>query len=105
MTKNVSVTWDLPTTRQSGLALDLTEIQHVLVAFRVIGAPEFTTLGQVLPTDPQAFAIADVDIGDWELRLVVVDTANRVSAPVDTAFNIPDESPPGVVVNVAITLS
>ena len=103
--KNVTVTWDLPTQRESGFPLNPADIANVEFGMRVVGAPDFTVLGTVLPTDPQTFAVADVDIGDWEIRLVVVDTAARRSADVIAPFTVPDETNPGVVVNVNVTLS
>jgi hypothetical protein len=69
------------------------------------GGTTFTTIGTVLPTDPQEFLVGDVDIGDWLVRLTVVDTVAREAAPVDTAFNVPDETPPGSVLNVNITMA
>lgn len=103
--KTMTVTWALPVTRESGGPLLPADIQHTRVEMRVVGAPTFTVMGSVLPGDVQTFTITDVDVGDWELRLVVVDTAGRESAPVDTPFNVPDESAPSGVTDVVITLA
>jgi hypothetical protein len=105
MTKNVTITWDLPTTRTSGFPLDVIDIEHTRVALSADGGTSFGTVGTRLPTDPQEFLLGDVDIGDWLVRLTVVDTEARESSPVDTAFNVPDETPPGSVLNVNITMA
>jgi hypothetical protein len=103
MTKTVTVTWELPTTRESGQPLDIADIQHTKVEITADGV-SFTPLGFVPPTDIQELTAADVDIGDWSFRLTVMDTANRESNPFDAPFTIADETPPSAVFNVNITM-
>ena len=104
MAKNVTVTWGLPTTRESGAPLAATDIDYTAGSISVDGVT-FTPLSQVLATAPQEVFMPDVDIGDWVFRLVVFDKNGRASQPVDTLFNVPDESAPGTVVNVNITMA
>jgi hypothetical protein len=102
--RNVNVTWDLPTTRADGSALPVEEILHTRVEIAIaIADPVFSFSGEVLSGAVQEFPIADVDTGDWIVRLTVVDTGNREATPVDTPFNIPVSNPGGVT-NVLVLL-
>ena len=103
--KNVTCTWNLPTTRESGRPLDISDIQHTQVLMKADAAPSFTPIDTVGPTAEQSIFIGDVDIGQWVIRLIVVDTDGRESAPVDTSFEVLDETPPSSVTGVGITLS
>lgn len=102
MAKNVNVSWDLPTTRESGLPLDPADIQHVEVLLSADLGATFTPINNIVPPDTDIL-VPDLDIGDWIFRLVVVDTAGRSSADVDTPVNVPDETNPSTVVNVQVT--
>jgi len=103
MARNVNVTWDLPTTRESGGELLPSDILHTEASISVDGVT-FTVLNTFLPSQTQALFMPDVDLGDWIVRLVVVDKALRRSVVVDTPFNVPDETAPGTVLNVVVTL-
>ncbi len=103
--KNVTVTWELPTVRASGKPLDPADLLHTSLEIQVDGAPSFTPVADILATEPSTFTISDVDIGPYIVRLFVEDKTNKTSTPVDTPFTIPDESDPGPVVNVAVSLS
>lgn len=102
MAKNVNVSWDLPTTRESGLPLDPADIQHVEVLLSADLGATFTSINNIAPPATD-ITVPDLDIGDWIFRLVVVDTAGRQSANVDTPVNVPDETNPSTVVNVQVT--
>lgn len=99
--KNVRIAWELPITRESGLPLDLADIQHVEVSLSADLGANFVVLNTVAPPTLDLL-VPDVDIGDWIFRLVVVDTDGRTSADVDTPVNVPDETNPGSVVNVTV---
>ena len=103
MAKNVTVTWDLPTTRESTLPLPLAEIDAVEIGMGVTNT-NFTNIDRVLSADAQSSYIPDVATGDWFLQLIVFDTDGRPSAPVVFPFNVPDETPPGMVGNVTVIL-
>ena len=100
--KNVRVAWSLPTTRESGLPLDPTAIQHVEVSLSADLGANFVALNDVVPPTLDLL-IPDVEICDWVVRLVVVDVDGRRSADVDTPFNVPDETNPAAVQTVTIT--
>lgn len=100
--KNVRIAWELPTTRESGLPLDVANIQHVEVFLSADLGANFVPLNIVAPPTLDLL-VPDVDIGDWIFRLVVVDTDNRTSVAIDTPVNVPDETNPGSVVNVLVT--
>ncbi len=102
--KNATVSWDLPTTRESGLPLDPADIQGVEVSLSADGGTTFSVLNTVAPPDTELL-VPDLEIGDWVFRLAVVDTNGRRSADVDALFNIADETAPSAVVNVQVALS
>lgn len=103
--KNVTVTWDLPTTRESGLPLNADDIQFVEVLLSADLGANFVVVDQILPSTTQEVFLPDQDVGDWIIRLIVVDSADRRSNTVDVPYNIADVTPPGIVLNVGITLS
>jgi hypothetical protein len=102
MAKNVNVSWDLPTTRESGLPLDPADIQHVSVELSADLGTTFTPINDIAPPATD-ITVPDLDIGDWIFRLIVVDTAGRLSVEVDTPVNVPDETNPSSVINVQVT--
>ena len=102
--KNATVSWDLPTTRESGFPLDPADIQGVEVSLSADGGASFSVLNTVAPPETELL-VPDLEIGDWAFRLVVVDTNGKRSADVDALFNVPDETAPSAVVNPQVTLS
>lgn len=100
--KNVNISWELPTTRESGFPLDPADIQHVEVSLSADLGANFTVLNNVAPPTLD-LTVPDLEIGDWIFRLVVVDTADRRSVNVDTPVNVPDETAPTGVLNVQVT--
>ncbi len=104
MSGNVKVTWVLPTERENARPLPLDEIAGTDVSYRVTGAPVWTPLPRVGPTDPQEAVVNDMDPGDWEFQCVVVDTkGNESTAEVRPAV-IPFD-PPNPVSNMTVTVS
>lgn len=102
--KTALITWDLPTTRQSGLPLAITDIKHVEVLLSADLGATYGLLDAVAPPVTQ-LSVPDLEVGEWRFRLVVVDTADRRSSNIDVTAIVPDESAPGTVTNVNITLS
>ena len=103
--KTATITWSLPTTRESGLLLNVADIASVGLSLSADGGLNFSPLGEVLSTAVQEFVVADLAIGDWQVQLVVLDTSGRTSVPVVELFNVPDETPPGGVVGVLVSLA
>lgn len=102
MAKNVNVSWDLPTTRESNLPLNPDDIQHVEVSLSANLGGDFTIINTIEPPTTD-ITVPDLDVGDWIFRLVVVDTDGRRSINIDVDVNVPDETNPSSVVNVQVT--
>lgn len=102
MTTTVNITWDLPSTRTSGNALDPTDIAGVDVSLSADGGANFTLTDTILPSDTQAVTYPDLVDGDYSIRLVVRLVAGQVSTGIDTPF-ILDTSDPENVANITIT--
>lgn len=91
---NVRVQWSLPTTRESGRALDPTDIRHVRIEISADGGANFGLIGDFTP-DVLETLVQDLDFGTWTFRGLVADTKGRVSQPVVRSVEIADNSPPG----------
>ena len=104
MTQTATVTWDLPTTRESGNPLDPATLAGTDVYLSADAGANFTLLNTVDPVDPQTLIIPDLVDGDYIVRLEVRDLDGRVSVAVDTPFLI-DLSAPSGVTNVAVVLA
>ena len=103
MTKNATVSWELPVVREQGGDLDPTDIEGIEISLAIVGGG-FRVLETVPPTKLNHF-IPELEIGDWEFRLVVIDIVGRRSADVEVPFTVKDDSPPGIVTNSAVKLS
>jgi len=102
MTTTVTATWDLPTTRTSGNALDPADIAGVDVSLSADGGVNFTLTDTVLPAAAQTVVYPDLVDGDYAIRLVVRLVDGVQSAGVDTPFQL-DTSAPNEVANIQIT--
>lgn len=96
---NITLNWALPTTRESGKPLALSDIQHVIVEVSADGGETFSTLGLFPPTVTST-QLTDLDFGTWAFRGVVVDTKNRFSAPLVATLVNEDTSPPSALVTL-----
>lgn len=103
MTKNVTVAWELPTTRQAGAPLPISEIDHTLVELSADVGANFIDLAQVQPTDPQQVFVPDTEVGEWHYRISVIDTNGKQGVPHIEVVTVVDDSPPNSVVNVTVT--
>lgn len=95
MARSVNVSWVLPTTRESGKPLANTDIQGVelsLSADNVNWSAYDTFPAAVLAT-----VIPELEIGEWFVQGVVVDTAGKRSKPVVKSIVVPDETAPGAL--------
>lgn len=95
MARDVTVSWVLPTTRESGKPLDPAQIAAVELSLSVDGV-NFTAYDsfakEVLST-----VIPEMDIGEWFVQGVVLDTAGKRSKPVVKSIVVPDETAPGTL--------
>jgi hypothetical protein len=78
-----TLTWTLPTTRENGVSLDISEIRHTLISMSADGGATFGSEAAVLPTDPQTFVVDNLVVGNYVFRAVVEDTDGRRSVPTD----------------------
>lgn len=102
MTTTVTVTWTLPTTRESGNTLDLALIAGVDVSLSADGGQNFTLTDTVPPGAAQTIVFPDLVDGSYSVRLVVRLTTGRMSSGVDTPFEL-DTSAPSNVANIQVT--
>lgn len=105
MSKNITLTWELPTTRTAGGALPVEDIRDTVVEASADGGANFTTIDTVAPTDPQTAFVPDAEIGEWQFRLTVFDKANQPSAAHIEVVVVLDDSPPNPVTNVVAVQS
>lgn len=104
MTQTATITWDLPTTRESGADLDPSTLAGVDVSLSADLGVNFVLLDTVTPAELQESIIPDLVDGDYIVRLAVRDLNGLVSVDVDTPFLI-DTSAPSGVTNVAVALA
>lgn len=100
---NVKVRWVLPTVRQSGRPLDISQIAGAEIAISADAGATFSVDG-VYPPDVTETVFSELEAGDWLFRCVVIDTAGRRSNPALGGITIADESPPGEPV-IEVTLA
>lgn len=98
--KTLNASWELPVPNEFGAAL-----AHVEPALSADGGDNWAVAPTVPVSEAQVFVAADLPPGDWGLRLVVVDAEGRRSSGHIEPFAVTDDSPPGDVVNVDVTLS
>ncbi len=103
MTMNATVSWDLPTARESGNPLPPEKISGVILSLSADQGANFTVM-DTIPPPATSHLLPDLTDGTWIVRLMVVDTDSRRSSVVDTTFVV-DSSPPGPVENPSIALA
>lgn len=94
---NVTLHWELPTTRTSNRPLPATDIQHVLVDVSADDGATWAPIG-AFPPNVLSTQLTDLDFGTWKFRGVVVDLKGRVSAPLEAVLVNEDTSPPSALV-------
>lgn len=92
---NLIINWVLPTARESGRPLPVSEIRHVSLGLGVAAAGPFTPLGDFLP-NVLTNTVEDLAAGDWTVRATVTDIRGKVSKAT-IASDYADESAPGQV--------
>ena len=102
MARNVNVSWVLPTTRVSGKPLNPSDILNVQLSLSSDNVN--WSLYDTLPPSVLSTVIPELDIGDWFVAGVVHDTANRASSPVVSTVRVPDETAPGALPSLVLTL-
>ena len=102
MARNVNVSWVYPTTRVSGKPLNPADIAGLELELSVDGT--LWTPYDVFTADVTSTVIPELDIGLWYVRGVVVDIFGRKSAPLVGTVEVPDETAPGPLANLTLTL-
>jgi len=102
--RDATINWVLPTERESGRPLPLSEIAGTQVSLSADGGANWTQIDTVPAADPQTVSVQDLDNGDWIVRFEVADTDGRIGAPYDHAF-VSDDTAPGQVTNVEVILT
>ena len=104
--KDVTLTWDLPTTRESGLPVDPADVVSVDVSLSSDGGVNFVLLNTVLAAAIQTLLVGAVPIGDHIFRFRVnALVPAESSANLDVPVNVPDDSPLSTVLNVNVSLA
>jgi hypothetical protein len=98
---NIKVQWVLPTTRESGKPLKVTDISHVRIEVSADEGASFALIND-FPPDVLETLVQDADFGVWVFRAACADTKGRVSEWVVGSTVIEDTTPPSVV---TLTLS
>jgi len=103
MTKNVTLSWDLPTERTGGGALPIEDIQDTRIEMSADGGANYGDLARILPVEAQEVFVPDLEPGEWHFRITVLDDNDKVSAPHIEIATVLDDSPPNPVSNVVTT--
>ena len=103
MAKDVTITWDLPTTRTGGGELRPEDILEVRPEMSADGGLNYTPLPAVFPTEAQEIMVPDLDAGNWHFNFVLVDILDQESAPAHHIETVADESPPNPIENIQST--
>lgn len=102
MAKNVNVAWVLPTTRESNRPLDPADIAGVELSISADKGVNWS----VYDTFPPAVAntvIPELDIGEWQVAGVVIDTAGKRGKAKIASIVVPDETAPGELLELTLS--
>lgn len=97
---NVTLNWALPTTRESGKPLLVSDIQHVVIEVSANEGVDWALVG-TFPPNVLSADVTDLDFGTWLFRGIVVDTKGRPSAPLEAVVVNEDTSPPSQLVSLS----
>lgn len=95
MARSVNVSWVLPTTRESGKPLNPADVAGVELSLSTDGTT-FSLYDTFVPA-VLATVVPELEVGEWFVQGVVVDTAGKRSKPVVKSIVVPDESAPGAL--------
>jgi hypothetical protein len=99
---NLKVQWVLPTTRQSGKPLAVSDIANVKIELSADGA-NFADFGVFTP-DVLETVVTELEVGEWFVRGTVVDTAGRSSPAKAASYVIEDTTAPSELVSLTLSL-
>jgi hypothetical protein len=96
---NVTLVWALPTTRESGKPLAVSDIAHVAIEVSADGGGNWSPVGTFGP-ERLSTSLTDLDFGIWSFRGTVVDTKGRTSNPLLATLVVEDTTPPSVLLSL-----
>lgn len=94
---NVTLLWELPTTRTSGKPLAIDAIKEVAIDVSADAGATWVPIG-VFPPSVLSTEVTDLDFGTWLFRGVVVPVKGLPSAPLTATVVNEDTSPPSALV-------
>lgn len=98
-----TLNWTLPTEREDGVALDVSEIMGTEISMSADGGANFSPVVIVAPDVPQTFEVDNLTAGNYEFKATVVDTAGRRS--VDAMVTGSILAPPAGIADLSVTIS
>lgn len=98
---DITVTWVLPSTRESGKPLDPADIDRVILEMSADGGVNYVGVDE-FPPSVLATTVVELEPGEWFFRGTVRDTAGRKSKPLVRSTVIADTSPPGALVDLVL---
>lgn len=98
---DVTVTWVLPTTRESGRPLKIEDIDRVVLELSADGGANFGAVDE-FPSSVTETVLVEMEPGEWFVRGYVRDTKGRKSQPVTRSIVIEDPSPPSALVELTL---
>lgn len=102
MARNVNVSWVLPTTRESGKPLNPADVAGVELSISAdLGAN--WSVYDTFPPSVLTTVLPELEIGEWQVKGVVKDTAGKVSKPVVASIVVPDDTAPGNLTSLVLT--
>lgn len=101
---NLRITWVLPTLRESGKALPADQIASVRLEQSADLGANFVQIDN-FPRTVLETLVTDLEPGEWQFRGTVVDTVGRESKGKVSSFVIPDNTPPGALLELNIALA
>lgn len=102
MARDVNVSWTYPTTRESGLPLDPADLAGMTLELSVDNAT--WSLYNTFAANVSSTVVPELSPGEWFFRGTVQDSQGRDSAPIVRSIVVPDETPPGPLANLDLTL-
>ena len=97
-----TLNWTLPTEREDGVALDVSEILRTDISMSADGGANFSPTAPVLPTDPQTFVVDNLTAGSYLFRATVIDTLGQPSGDAEVTGSI--LAPPTAITDLSVTI-
>jgi hypothetical protein len=100
---NVKVNWLLPTTRESGKELLISDIDYVELSISADLGANYTLYDRYKP-DVLETVVNELEPGTWYFSGVVVDLTGKRSKATEASIPILDSTPPGTLLSLTLSL-